>query len=289
FEVLLMVHSLDAGVERNVRGVLGAFSPTFSRRVKIIQLRGGDRARPLNEGLREAVGDYIAFLDDDDLVTATWIETFTRGAKTRPGAIVRAVTADQTVRRQSGPPGYSALSGPKIDGARITFDMVRHLETNRTPICSFAVPRQAILASGLRFDETLQVLEDWHFLIRAALICGVHDTRQVTSIYRRWDDAEASWNSIDRDIWTATRKAIQLELDSEPILLPLGSVSTIASMIERAHKGPSDRSSATVKQLRKDLDRAERRLAQVESSTSWRVTRPLRGVADSLKKLRRRS
>ena len=289
FEVLLMVHSLDPTAEPKVRAVVGAFSPTFSNRVRIIGVKGGDRARPLNEGLRHAKGDYVAFLDDDDMVTATWIQVFLSGARTRPGAIVRAVTADQLVRRQSSSPGYSALSGPMVERARITFDMVRHLETNRTPICSFAVPRAALLASDLWFDETLQVLEDWHFLVRAAVLCGVHDARTVTSIYRRWDDAEASWNRIDRDIWASTRKAIQLDLDSEPILLPVGSVTTISEMIERAHAGSSGASSATVKQLKKQLASAERRIANIEKSTSWRLTRPLRALSDTVKKVAGRS
>lgn len=278
FEVLLMVHSPSATAEADVRQTVGVFSPNFSRRVEIVSVQGGDRSRPLNEALRIANGDYIAFLDDDDVVTSDWIETFLSVGNDNPGRIIRAVTADQTVRKRSQAPGYDILSGPVVDPARIDFDMIRHLETNRTPICSFAVPRETIEAYNIEFDESLLVLEDWHFLVRCALVCGVADSRKVTSIYRRWDDAEASWHSIDRSVWARTRRAIQHELDAEPVLLPAGSVSAISELIEAAFRPSQRKTSADEKKLAKELAQAKRRIKALETSTSWKVTRPLRAV-----------
>lgn len=273
-----MVHSLDETVEDNVRETVGVFSPTFSNRVQVVGVQGGDRARPLNEALRIANGRYVAFLDDDDLVTSDWIETFVKGSTDEPGTIIRSVTADQTVKRRSQAPGYEVMSGPVVEPARIEFNMIRHLETNRTPICSFAVPREAIESYGIRFDESLLVLEDWHFLIRCALVCGVSDTHTVTSIYRRWDDQEASWNSIDRDVWARTRLAIQHELDADPVLLPAGSVSSISKLIEAAFRPPTPKRSVQEKKLTKELAVANRRIKALESSTSWKLTRPLRAI-----------
>lgn len=296
FEVLLMVHNPENGIVEGLRTLVGSYSPSFSRRVRISEVVGGDRARPLNAGLAIATGSMIAFLDDDDVVTSDWVRTFVDVASRHPGTIVRTVTADQKVHRTADAPGYVAESGAIVDKARIPFSLVRHLESNRTPICAFAVPREVLETYSITFDETLEVVEDWDFFLRCARRCGVRNVQRVTSIYRRWTDDEASWHSVDRRVWDTTRKRVLFNYDAHQLVLPPGSVTEISELIRNAHLSTvraEDRSSSILDQkqeirdLTKKLKASTRRVSQLENSTSWKVTAPLRAVMSVFKRDRK--
>ena len=76
FEVLLMVHSDDAEPALGeVRALVEDFEPAFASRVSVVHVSGGRRARPLNVALERLKAEYVAFLDDDDLVMADWVES----------------------------------------------------------------------------------------------------------------------------------------------------------------------------------------------------------------------
>ena len=92
FHVLVMVHSEkpEEAVPTTMT-IVKEFDPTFASRVEVVHVAGGGRARPLNVALDRLRSAYVAFLDDDDLVTANWIEVFAGAAG--EGAIVRSVAA----------------------------------------------------------------------------------------------------------------------------------------------------------------------------------------------------
>ena len=57
-EVLLMVHRDDPETLARIQGEVAAFEPGFSERVRVHQVRGGGRSRPLNEALASARAEY---------------------------------------------------------------------------------------------------------------------------------------------------------------------------------------------------------------------------------------
>lgn len=302
FELLLCVHSPHVGIVQAVRSQVADFAARFTRRIQILQVPTGGRATPLNRGLDRARGDLVAFLDDDDVVAADWLEVFDRGACANPGSIVRAVAADRPMYRRRESPGFAPNGSLVIDPARGAYNALTMLVVNRTPICSFAVPMNAVETLNLRFREELPVLEDYDFLLRAATYCGVTDTRAVTSIYHRWKSGEASIDTTSRETWKRTRERIVDDLDSRPFLLPAGSARGIADLIDERNSlkvrlanavGPSDgttrRLERTAGGVSDTQQQLERRLAQIESSTSWRITRPLRWFGDRMKAFRRTS
>lgn len=280
FTVKLLVHTANAELVEAVVSLVGEFDDRFAARCHVKQIIGGQRARPLNQGLEMVDSAYVAFLDDDDLVTADWVDAFRAGARTSMGQVVRSVTVDQQVQRSSDPNGlasYLVHTGMHAKHSQ-TFDMVQHFYANQTPICSFAVPAAVIECFGLRFDEGLPVIEDWEFLLRACQIAGVHDTRKVTSIYRRWASEEGSSHKVDQKVWEGTRTGILYRFDQAPLLLPAGSASRISNLYE---------TTLRLEQARLDtLDLAKERMEVIEelrdeirgiqSSLSWRVTFPVR-------------
>lgn len=267
-DVHLLVHSPRADVLDEVRALVADFAPSFAGRVNIHKVEEGGRARPLNVGLTAATGRYVAFLDDDDLVTADWVERFRSGVDVAPGEVIRSVTVDRRVVRNDDDrllAPYQALSGLETTHG-CHFNALEHFSRNRTPICSFAVPMEAVRSLGIVFDEASAVLEDWSFLLNLALVCGVHDTGHVTSIYHRWEGAEGSATAVSTEVWEITHRSIVQGLDAGPLLLPPGSAGQIALMWEKGlildHEMPVHNLERA--ELQSRLEAAEQQLCEHE-------------------------
>jgi SAM-dependent methyltransferase len=210
FEICLAVHGADKAV-RAVWALVARFAPNFAARITIVPVVGGGRARPLNAALEQAKGQLVACLDDDDLVTADWVEVFVAGSRMAPGSVVRCVCLNQPIEATTPPEraSYRTLGPPRPVFAR-RFELGAHLEDNSTPIMSFAVPRGLI--GEERFREDLPVLEDWDFLMRMVLAGGVHDTDQATSLYHWWVDGGASLDQVGAEVWANARMRVRSSL-----------------------------------------------------------------------------
>jgi hypothetical protein len=196
-EVIVAVHSDNVDVVASVEARIARYSAAFQRQIVVLPIPGGGRSAPLNAGLEAASGRYLAFLDDDDVVTANWIEEFRAAAVDAPGTVLRAQCVAQEHARtpdrliEFAPiEGFSAPYNPE-------FDLVQHRQFNQSPICSWAVPMGAVHALRLRFDDELPVLEDWEFLVRAAGLLGVSNRSAFTSVYRRFTEGWGSTKTID--------------------------------------------------------------------------------------------
>lgn len=118
---------------------------------------GAPLARPAaaNAGLDAATGDWITFLDDDDLLLPGHLSGLVAAHAAAPQAGVvysyaRAVFASGHVERVGQP-----------------WSRMRLFERNFIHLSSALVARR-LIAAGCRFDETLDVLEDWDFFLQLA-------------------------------------------------------------------------------------------------------------------------
>lgn len=248
YELILVVHDADLSAAERLftdSGLPGS----------VIASEGGTRSRPLNDGIRHSRGSHIAFLDDDDLVHPDWVQVFLDGAQQHPGRLLRASAAVQRMTT------HADGSHEAVGDAEITYpedyDLADHLRVNRTPFMAFAFPRGFFAVFG-GADESLAVCEDWDLGLRAAVVLGVADLHRVTAVYRRWDSGD-SYTSHSAAEWEHDMNSVRAKLDAVPLLLPPGSATVLAGLsADRVTAGEVD---------------------AVRSSTSWRVTAPLRAVA----------
>ncbi|TDQ05098.1 glycosyltransferase [Labedaea rhizosphaerae] len=294
FEVVLVAHDVDSTVP--LQQLVDQFEGNIARRVRIVPCTGGTRAHAANAGLDAARGDYVVFLDDDDLVTANWVENIRDGAQTHPGMVVRWFAAEQRrVWLEPGKRAKHAAVGPLTATYATEFDFLRHLRQNETPFHCFAFPR--VLATlGMRFTENLTVCEDWDFLVRAASLCGVFDTGEMTSIYNKWGSKNSS-DLIATDEWQAMRTMIHVSMDAKPILLPPGSVRGVDVLLAEleearrtisAQRAELEATRQSLNDYREVADNAHRALAELRSSTSWKASAPIRAAGSLARRIRNR-
>lgn len=278
-EVLLMVHHDEVAVHESVRELVELFEPSFVEQVQTVHVVGGGRSRPLNEALRRATGRYLAILDDDDVVTAHWIESFRSAAEAGPGTVVRAPCVVQWTERRSGVADVAPVSGFEAVHPS-TFDYLDHVRRNRSPQCSYALPLGTVRALGIWFDEDLEACEDWKFLMQVARWTGVTDVdlaagpESVTSIYRRSRDGEGADGAVGGDRWAHDHMAVAHFLAEEASLVPAGALMKVRGLYEAIEEAERREAAAAA-----EIGALRHRIASLEQSRFWRMTSPLRWLA----------
>ncbi|HVF04509.1 MAG TPA: glycosyltransferase [Frankiaceae bacterium] len=283
-EVLLLCHNTSDSQLRVVSDVVASFPPEFRERVRVVPVSGGRRGTPLNAGVAEARGRYVTILDDDDVVTAHWVEEFKRAADEAPGSIVRAVVARQDFVAGERGRMYEPI-GPASCPYPDEFDFLGHLVDNWSPLCGFAFPRICFSEFGVRFDDELTVLEDWDVVVTMAPLCGVVSTKEPTSVYRRW--LVGSHSGVDHSDaeWEAARTLIRERLNDRPVLMPPGAVARVRHLFA-SHDHQKERADKFEREANFLRERLHHVGAEYRNSTSWRITAPLRLFGKVARKLR---
>lgn len=157
FEVICV----NDGSTDSSRDLLSAWA-LRDERIHVIDKANGGPSSARNDGIRLAQGDYICFLDADD--------KFEPNALERLAGVVGKESLDAVVF------GWSYMPAGKIadrfvrehvkvrDAFYPAFAPELLFEEMSNPYLRLAVRREALLASGVLFDETLRVGEDAQFL-----------------------------------------------------------------------------------------------------------------------------
>jgi protein-L-isoaspartate O-methyltransferase len=220
FEVILLQHTPTRDAAQS--GWPAPQIPeALADRTRIIPVRGGFRGHPLNVGIDQAAGTYVAILDDDDIALEDWVATFRAHARQHPGAVLRCQVRSERFDHDTG------QWGPEVTDWPEAFDLLQHLKINSTPTCGLAYPTACFTELQLRFDESLPVVEDWDLLLQAAAFCGVSSSAHFTSVYRRWGRGDDSLAMHSRPEWEAAMRAVTVKANQRPLLLPAGSVNRI--------------------------------------------------------------
>lgn len=164
----------DDGVD--VGEVVRGFEMVIERLRYIHLSPGKGRSAAANIGLKEAAGQYLMFLDDDD-----WFH---------PDHIARLVDAlekDETNRvAYAGVECMSELEPgqwQRVHTFDEPFDPVRLMIRNFIPMHAALFHRE-LVECGCRFDENLTIYEDWDFWVQLSCKTGFRHVGGISAVYR---------------------------------------------------------------------------------------------------------
>ena len=137
------------------------------------------RARAANAGLAAGNGQYLMFLDEDDWIAPAHITGLVDTLKSNP--TVKA--AYSTTRKVD-------LQGKPLDD-KFAFDYDPALlkRDNYIPIHAMLFSR-SLVDEGCRFDESLEIYEDWDFWLQLSRRTDFLHLDQETAFYRQGGDSD---------------------------------------------------------------------------------------------------
>jgi len=262
-EVIVVCHRADEAGRARVEQVVAGLPPWLRDRTRVLDRADGARGAPLNTGFEQSTGHYVSVLDDDDLVLPEWVATFRDLAGSHPGRVLRTRAWRQEVELvdRHGEP-QARPTGERIDQWPARFHLLDHLLVNSSPFMTLAFPRTAVIEAGLRFDESLQTVEDSDFLMRAVNQLGIACADAHTAVYRWWSQDEGSRAAHDSAQWRADEDRVRDRLDALSWTLPPGSVGKLRVQVEDL-RAERDREAANARQL---LGEAEQYLSRLQDA-----------------------
>ncbi|HEX5715938.1 MAG TPA: PIG-L family deacetylase [Thermoanaerobaculia bacterium] len=150
-------------------------------RIDLEQNRG--RAAAAEAGIAAVTGDFVAFLDDDDLAAPEHLATLA-GMVQAPGVRVAYTDAAVAIYELEEQAGRWICRDRRLPYSR-DFDPDVLLVDNYIPFNTLLIDRRLFAEVG-PFDPSLPFFEDWDYLIRLSARTPFHHARKVTCEYRHF-------------------------------------------------------------------------------------------------------
>lgn len=220
----------DGGVD--IKSIIDGFNDSRVRYFSLDKHLGVSRAR--NIGIMNAKGKYISYLDDDDFFFPNHLAILVSFLEQNPEIDLVYSDAIRLHQIKIGNTYYThKLDFPYSQ----EFDRVKILFGNFIPI-DCIVHRKSIFNKIGLFDETLEALEDWDFLIRTSRLFSIKHLNVVTCAFS-WREDGSSTTSAKHHIFKKDQEVLHLryknfileEIESE---IERGNLDTAEKIISMA-------------------------------------------------------
>lgn len=186
-------------------------NPSWS--VYRLEKNSGSAAGPRNYAIGKACGEWIYFLDSDDVLEPKGIEDALRTAKRYN---YDAVRTSLRVRMGDGTERIGDLI-PKWDSLKSANERIRAITRHQSLTCSFFAKRSILMDHHVRFDEKRRIGEDIKFTSEVLLHCNrigyralpsrtyVRNAVGAESVTQKinseqFSDFTKSWNEVEENL-----------------------------------------------------------------------------------------
>jgi glycosyltransferase involved in cell wall biosynthesis len=280
----------DGGVD--VAEIIDDFMSDIDHIQYIHQSEHGGRACAANVGLQSARGEWIGFLDDDDLYEPDALRILISSGEEAGASVVYG----QVIREYYRPDGSRDPEIPDYLYAR-SFDRDLLYWQNYIPVNALVFKKQ-ILPEIKAFNNNLSVAEDWDFFLRlaenhnflyvpvlvahyrcfgASTVTGGRFTQEEIrqnedAIHKKW------WHKIDPCSVHVFRQYISQETDRnwEAILQKAEALITDQIKELESNRKEAENLRRSIKEITMEREHWLRQTELLRSSFSWRITEPLR-------------
>lgn len=217
-----------------------------------------------NIGLDNATGKYIMFLDDDDWVDAWHIDKLFKTIVANTDAVL-AYTGALLIDENNN----------ELGRFEFLLDKRQILVGNFMPIHSVLFCAD-VRDRGCRFDESLDIYEDWDFWIQLCRLGDFAYTSGISAYYLLANSGNSSAHT-ERKAEAATRQLLKKwqSLWSEDDLVFLFQEIIKAREIDNLRKKNTELDIKNIELGIKNTE-LEIKIHLMETSRSWKITKPLR-------------
>ena len=206
---------IDDGSTDNSYVVASSFTDA---RISIFRQENSGASAARNKGLREAKGDYIQYLDADDLISPDKIEVQLQLLQDRKDYICTCATVhffeNENVSERSV--SHNWISGGSADPVDFLIklyggDMIGPEYGGMISVHSWLCPRHILEKAG-PWDETLSMDDDGEFFCRVMLASkGICYAENAVAYYRKHLAAKSLTASLNEKTYLSMLKAIDLK------------------------------------------------------------------------------
>lgn len=242
------------------------------------------RSQAANLGIEAAHGHYLAFLDENHLIDASHLVSLVGLLETNSDVAVAHADVD-TIRLVNGGIESVAINQP--------YYPFRLIYQNYLPTHS-VVFKRALIEKGCRFDESLDVAEDWDFWMQIALHTEFICSGKTTSSCQGMDDSVmAGWHpassiqTIPRTKfyakWLRHWKPEQIEQifreqrqQHHALLIQMQLIEQELNNCQTSLESVEKQNALLQLELIKQREKLQAFKNHIYQSTSWRLTTPIR-------------